>query len=130
MTIRRPEIVIEGSDDGSVWKEYEFRWKPGDVRRPPRTAAPFQPRLDWQMWFAAMESPPPWFGALVLRLLQGEPSVLALLGNNPFPIRPPRFVRALLYDYRMTDPATRRRTRTWWRRELLGTYFPSAYLPR
>ena len=130
MTTERPEIVIEGSDDGSAWREYTFRYKPGDPRQPPRRVAPHQPRLDWQMWFAALGRPPAWFLRLLARLLEGSPDVLALLDGNPFPERPPRYVRALLYDYRMTDRETRCRTGAWWRRELLGVYVPTCTLGR
>ncbi|HXM78426.1 MAG TPA: lipase maturation factor family protein [Thermoanaerobaculia bacterium] len=126
LTIRRPEILVEGSDDGRTWKAYEFRWKPGDVLRRPPFVAPHQPRLDWQMWFAALGSfeADPWFGRLLVRLLEGSPEVLALLARNPFPDRPPRFVRARLWDYRFTDPAGRRETGAWWRREEIGAYGP------
>ena len=130
MTTTRPEIVIEGSDDAQVWREYSFRYKPGDLRRRPGQVAPHQPRLDWQMWFAALEPPPPWFVRLLVRLLEGSPDVLALLGDNPFPQRPPTFVRALLYDYRMTDRQARHRDGTYWRRELLGVYVPPCTLAR
>jgi hypothetical protein len=128
MTTERPEIVIEGSLDGDEWREYHFRYKPGDVMRPPRFVAPHQPRLDWQMWFAAMRSPPPWFARLLQSLLEGTPDVLALLERDPFPHGRPRYVRALLYDYRMTDREERRRTGAWWRRELRGLYFPPVRL--
>ena len=128
MTTRRPDIIVEGSMDGVEWREYGFRYKPDDTRKPPRWVAPHQPRLDWQMWFAALEYPPPWFERFLLRLLEGAPDVLSLLERNPFPERPPRYVRALLYDYRMTDVATRRRTGAWWRRDLLGVYFPECTL--
>jgi hypothetical protein len=126
MTTRRPEIVVEGSDDGRTWKEYEFRWKPGDVRRRPGFVAPHQPRLDWQMWFAALGSleENPWFLNFLARLLQGKPSVVRLLRTNPFPAGPPRYVRARLDDYHFTDRAARRSTRAWWRREPLGLYCP------
>jgi len=126
MTTRRPEIVVEGSDDGRTWKEYEFRWKPGDLRRPPGFVAPHQPRLDWQMWFAALGSleENPWFLNFLARLLQGEPSVVRLLRTNPFPAGPPRYVRAQLDDYHFTDRATRRSSGAWWRREPLGLYCP------
>ena len=124
MTMTRPEIVIEGSDDGRTWREYGFRYKPGDPQRSPRWAAPHQPRLDWQMWFAALAAPPPWFMHLLRRLLDGSPDVRGLFAHVPFPDRPPTYVRALLYDYQMTDRATRRRTGAWWRRELLGLYVP------
>jgi len=124
MTVQRPEILVEGSDDGEHWKEYRFRYKVGDLTRPPRQVAPHQPRLDWQMWFAALGSPPGWFVAFLVRLLEGSPEVLGLLAGNPFPGRPPRRVRAVLYDYRMTDLAERRRTGIWWKRERLGLYVP------
>ena len=119
MTTWRPELILEGSQDGRTWLEYDFRWKPGDVRRPPRFVAPHQPRLDWQMWFAALGAPlsDVWLEQLRARLLQGSPDVLALLRTNPFPESPPRFVRAVLYDYRFTSPSERRATGAWWRRE-------------
>jgi hypothetical protein len=122
MTTERREIVIEGSNDRRTWREYAFPFKPGDVRHAPRLAAPHQPRLDWQMWFAALRSPELWFGNLLVRLLEGSPDVLALFEHNPFPDHPPRYVRALVYEYRMTDLATRRRTGAWWHRELRGQY--------
>jgi predicted DCC family thiol-disulfide oxidoreductase YuxK len=129
MTTERPEIVIEGSDDGASWREYGFRYKPGDVMRPPSWVAPHQPRLDWQMWFAALNyAPPPWFEAFLARVLEGSPDVLALLGTNPFPEKPPRYLRALLYDYRIADRATHRRTGAWWVRTLRGLYFPPCAL--
>ena len=126
MTTTRPEIVVEGSDDGVTWLPYEFKWKPGDVRRRPGFVEPHQPRLDWQMWFAALGSydDTPWFAAFLERLLRGSPPVLALLERNPFPAAPPRYVRAMLYDYRFTDPGARRREGAWWRREWRGPYSP------
>jgi len=124
MTVRRPEIAIEGSDDGETWQEYTFRYKVGDLNRAPRQVAPHQPRLDWQMWFAALGSPPGWLLALVMRLLEGSPEVLKLFARNSFPEHPPRYVRAVLYDYRMTDLETHRSTGAWWKREPLGLYLP------
>jgi hypothetical protein len=124
MTVRRPEISIEGSDDGETWREYTFRYKVSEPNRPPRQVAPHQPRLDWQMWFAALSSPPVWVLALLLRLLEGAPEVLKLFAINPFPERPPRYARAVLFDYRMTDLETRRRTGAWWTRERVGLYLP------
>ncbi len=105
MTTSRPEIVIEGSDDLETWRPYAFRWKPGDPARRPRFVAPHQPRLDWQMWFAALGSAEesPWILRLAGRLLEGSPDVLALLAGNPFPDHPPRYIRATLYDYRFTN---------------------------
>ncbi|MDY7232343.1 lipase maturation factor family protein [Hyalangium rubrum] len=128
MTVERPEISIEGSEDGEHWREYPFRYKVSRLDQAPRQVAPHQPRLDWQMWFAALGSPPSWFLSLLVRLLEGSPEVLALLERNPFPERPPRYVRAVLYDYRMTDPATRRSTGAWWKREQLGLYVPPVAL--
>jgi len=130
MTTARPEIVIEGSDDRRTWREYAFKYKPSRPEDRPRWIAPHQPRLDWQMWFAALGRPPAWFPILLQRLLEGSPEVLRLLGPNPFPDHPPRYVRALLYQLRMTDIATKRRTGAWWRRELIDTYFPAATLTR
>lgn len=126
MTKSRPEIVIEGSSDGVTWLPYEFKYKPGDLSHPPGFVAPHMPRLDWQMWFAALggERRHPWFRNFLVRLLQDSPDVLSLLKTNPFPDRPPRYVRALLYDYRFTDRAAKRSTGAWWRRELRGTYSP------
>ena len=126
MTTERMEIVIEGSADGVTWQPYEFRYKPGDPARRPGFVEPHQPRLDWQMWFAALSSydQTPWFHALLIRLLQGSPDVAALLGRNPFPDHPPTYVRALAYDYHFTTPAERRATGAWWTRALLGAYSP------
>ena len=126
MTMERPEIVLEGSEDGASWKPYEFRWKPGDPRRRPRFVAPHQPRLDWQMWFAALGDyrANPWLVSTMARLREGSPQVLSLLAVNPFPAQPPRFVRAVLYDYRFTNAEERRRTGAWWQRELRGLYAP------
>jgi len=77
-----------------------------------------------------VSSPPGWLLAMVVRLLEGSPDVLSLLGDNPFPERPPRYVRAVLYDYRMADRATRRSTGAWWERERLGLYLPPLSLSR
>ena len=125
MTTRRDEIIIEGSSDGSEWHEYEFRYKPGDLFRAPPWNIPHQPRLDWQMWFAALEDPRqlPWLWRFLQRLLENEPSVTALLRKNPFPDKPPVYVRAEFYDYTFTDEAGKA-TGRWWERHLLGLYFP------
>jgi hypothetical protein len=125
MTRERREIVIEGSNDGRVWLPYELPHKPGDLARAPRWVAPGQPRLDWQMWFAALSPlPPHWFSRLLQRLLEGSPEVLALFQHVPFPDHPPRLVRALMYRYRFTDRETWRATGACWRREPLGLYHP------
>jgi len=131
MTTSRPEIIIEGSNDGETWHEYEFIWKPGALNQRPGWAQPFQPRLDWQMWFAALRtSPPAWFQNLCYRLLEGKPEVLALLEQNPFPDAPPRYVRALRYEYRFTSPIEREASGNWWHRELLGLYMKDMSLAR
>ncbi len=126
MTTTRPEIIVEGSNDGTLWTPYEFRFKPGDVKRAPPWVAPYQPRLDWQMWFAALGNVGEnrWFYNFAARLMQGSPAVLGLLDRNPFPGGPPRYIRAAVYDYQFTDFAERRRTGAWWRREEKATYLP------
>ena len=130
MTTQRLEIVLEGSDDGVTWKEYEFRWKPGDVMRRPGVTGPHMPRLDWQMWFAALDTAhlQPWYFEFCDRVLEGSRPVLALLGHDPFPAHPPRFLRSLVYDYHFTDQATWRVTGAWWTRRLRGTYGPAITL--
>ncbi|OBH76916.1 lipase maturation factor family protein [Mycobacterium scrofulaceum] len=125
----RREVVVEGTDeahltDQTVWKEYEFKGKPGNVRRLPRQWAPYHLRLDWLMWFAAI-SPAyaqPWLTPFLQRLLRNDRPTLRLLRHNPFPDAPPRYVRALLYEYRFTTPAELRRERAWWHRTLIGGY--------
>jgi hypothetical protein len=130
MTTTRPEIVIEGSSDGQTWREYVFRYKPGPLTRQVPWTIPHQPRLDWQMWFAALDDyrQNPWFVSLMLRLLEGSPPVVALLDANPFPEGPPRFVRARLYDYRFADERTHAATGDWWIRQAAGWYFPKVSL--
>jgi hypothetical protein len=132
MTTSRPEIIVEGSNDGVTWFEYEFKYKPGDVKRRPKFVAPHQPRLDWQMWFAALSDyrHNPWFVNFCVRLLQGSPEVLALLERNPFPNAPPRYIRAVVYEYHFTDFATRGKTGAWWRREPGATIFPLSLFDR
>jgi lipase maturation factor 1 len=130
MTTQRLEIVIEGSDDGETWREYQFKYKPGDVDRAPVFTTPHMPRLDWQMWFAALGDAQsnPWFENFMVCLLQGSPPVIDLLAYDPFPAHPPRYLRAVLYDYRFTSAAVRRRTGAWWTRDRLGLYFPAVSL--
>jgi predicted DCC family thiol-disulfide oxidoreductase YuxK len=127
MTKDRDEIVIEGSADGIDWLPYEFKWKPGDVMRAPGWCAPHQPRLDWQMWFAALGSyrENPWFGRLIVRLLLGSRDVSQLLAKNPFRHDPPRYIRAMFYRYRFTTLRERRETGAWWKREQLREYLPT-----
>jgi len=132
MTTERREIIIEGSRDGRQWRPYVLAYQPGPLARAPVWATPHQPRLDWQMWFAALGPAErnPWFQNLLVRLLQGQRPVLSLLARNPFPEAPPRFVRARLWLYRFTDFEQRRASGRWWRRELLGTYHQAVSLGR
>jgi lipase maturation factor 1 len=126
MTTTRPEIVVEGSNDGETWTPYELAYEPGDVGRPPPWVAPHQPRLDWQMWFAALGDAggAPWFQRFCRQLLAGSPDVVRLLARNPFGDRPPRYVRAILYRYHFAPPDAHRRG-IWWTREPLGDYLPA-----
>lgn len=128
MTTSRAEIRVEGSQDGVKWETYEFKYKPGPLNRRPGFVAPYQPRLDWQMWFAALSDyrHNPWFINFCEQLLQGSPSVLGLLERDPFAGRPPRYIRATLYEYRFTSLSERKKTGDWWARRLLGRYLPTA----
>jgi predicted DCC family thiol-disulfide oxidoreductase YuxK len=129
MTTSRDEIIVEGSYDGVEWRPYEFRYKPGDVARAPPWNIPHQPRLDWQMWFAALDDPQrlPWFSRFLERLLENEPTVTSLLKTNPFPDKPPVYVRAQFYHYTYGSSEEKARGQ-WWDRRLLGFYFPAAHL--
>ncbi|MGH8093448.1 MAG: lipase maturation factor family protein [Chthoniobacterales bacterium] len=130
MTKERLEIIIEGSADGIDWKPYDFKWKPGGLDRMPAFVEPHQPRLDWQMWFAALSDARqnPWFFGLAFRLLENSPDVMRLLGNNPFPKKPPRYLRAELYRYRFSTLAEHRKTGQWWQRQDLREYLPTISL--
>jgi hypothetical protein len=121
MTTSRPELVLEVSENGRDFVEYPFRWKPGDPTRRPGFVEPHMPRLDWQMWFAALdpEGARYWLEAFGRRVLDGEPSVIRLLGPSPIRGRP-RTVRFAYYQYRFTTPDERARTGAWWVRTLLG----------
>jgi hypothetical protein len=127
----RHEVVVEGTaderlDDTTRWQEYGFRGKPGDPARLPRQVAPYHLRLDWLMWFAAL-SPgyaESWFRPFLARLLRNDPATVRLLRHNPFSDEPPRYVRAMLYRYRFTSRAERRRTGDWWKRSVVGEYLP------
>ena len=126
MTTTRNEIIIQGSDDQRTWLTYEFKWKPCDIRRRPGWVAPHQPRVDWQMWFAALRSYEhvPWFTNFLVRLLTGTPEVLDLLDKNPFPDTPPQYIRAVVHEYHFTDLKKKQATGAWWRREFRGLYCP------
>ncbi len=131
ITRTRREIVLEGTQDSypgpaSVWKEYDFKCKPGDVRRAPCLVSPYHYKLDWQMWFAAMSTYRyhPWILNLAAKLLENDRPTLALMAANPFPSAPPRWVRATLYEYHFTSPLERKRSGAWWVRKPLGVYLP------
>jgi hypothetical protein len=130
MTTSRPELVIEGSEDQSHWSEYSFRYKPGELHRGLPLIAPYQPRLDWQMWFAALGNyrENPWMATLIFRLLLNEPSVTALFDPSPF-AKPPKYIRVVLYKYTFTAPDERRRTGQIWQRERVGNWLESISLP-
>lgn len=130
MTTWRPEIIIEGSKDGVTWLPYEFKYKPGEPTRRPPWVEPHQPRLDWQMWFAALGNyrADPWILQFLERLLEGSPQVLGLLGRNPFPDAPPRYIRAQVYDYRFTTREEYKVTGEWWHREWKRAYVPEVSL--
>ncbi|HKC29091.1 MAG TPA: lipase maturation factor family protein, partial [Jatrophihabitans sp.] len=125
----RREVIVEGTtdqtvSDDTVWHEYEFKGKPGDVKRRPPQIAPYHLRLDWLMWFAGISRSyaDGWLQAFVSKLLRNDPATLKLLRHNPFPDHPPHFVRALVYHYRFTTWQERRETGAIWHRELIGEY--------
>lgn len=126
MTKSRPEIVIEGSLDGRDWIEYEFKSKPGNLYRMPPVVAPHQPRLDWQMWFAALGSMNnnPWLQNFLVRLFENSPQVTSLLAYNPFNESPPKYIRARLYEYEFASPEEIFSEGKWWNRRLTAEYSP------
>ncbi len=131
MTTTRPEIIVQGSNDGQTWLDYEFRYKPGDLRAAAALGAPYQPRLDWQMWFAALSGLSRL--ALVHEFHGASAAGLAgccgiARGKIRFPTRRPKYVRAELFDYSFTNFATRRATGDWWTRQPRGLYFPEISL--
>ena len=130
MTPNLYEIEFQGSDDGHTWIAYPFRYKPQDVYQAPGIYAPYQPRFDWNLWFASLGS---WTQySIVPRtevlLLSNDPDVLTLFAGNPFPKYPPREVRAVLWQYWFTSMAEKRATGKWWRRKLLGPYAPTVVM--
>ncbi|NUQ19753.1 MAG: lipase maturation factor family protein [Gemmatimonadaceae bacterium] len=124
MTTARYEIEFQGSRDGITWRTYRFRYKPQDPMERPGIFAPYQPRFEWNLWFASLAPwrDSPWVVITQERLLEGSPTVLSLFRENPFPDGAPTQVRSVLWQYWFTDPATKRRTGAWWRRELLGPF--------
>jgi hypothetical protein len=124
MTEARYEIEFQGSNDGTTWIPYRFRYKPQDIHERPGVYAPYQPRFDWNLWFASLGSwqQSPWVVAAQRRLVEGSPSVLRLFRGDPFNGKPPAMVRAVLWQYWFTDIPTRRATGAWWRRKELGLF--------
>jgi hypothetical protein len=134
-TTSRPEIIVQGSNDGQSWRAYDFRYKPGPVDRRPSWNIPHQPRLDWQMWFEALRleevykatgtidprTMSAWFQSFLMRLMKSEPNVVGLLAKNPFPDQPPKSIRIKLYQYRFTTAAEANATGDWWHRDLVWT---------
>jgi hypothetical protein len=130
MTRGRYEIEFQGSNDGSDWLPYPFRYKPQALNEAPGIYAPYQPRFEWNLWFASLGD---WrqndlVPATELRLLTNDPDVLKLFRSNPFLRSPPRFTRAVLWQYWFTSREEKRRTGDWWRRQLLGLYAPELTL--
>jgi len=140
MTVERPEIIVEGSDDGVDYKAYQFKYKVSRPEQTPPIIAPMQPRLDWQMWFESLNAtygeryspvkglnpePSPWFIKFMTKLGEGDPAVLNLLAVNPFspPHSPPKFLRARVVNYTMVSPAELLETKRWWKTADIGTYF-------
>jgi len=126
---QRFELIIEGTNDETInsqtrWKEYEFKYKPGNIYRQLPVIAPYQPRIDWQIWFAAMESPNenPWLIHMVWKLLHNDKGTLSLLSNSPFPDNPPSYVRIQFYKYEFTNPQDN--SGAYWKRNLIGTWIP------
>ena len=140
VTRERHEIILEGTTDlvdtpATVWQEYGFKAKPGDLYRMPPQIAPYHLRLDWMVWFLPftvkvtprglhVRGYEAWFLRFVQKLLSADPGILALMGTNPFPEAPPALIRARFYHYTYTDPQTRKATGAWWYRQLLGEFLP------
>ena len=127
MTTERIEIEFQGSSDGKTWIPYPFRYKPQDPSKPPRVYAPYQPRFDWNLWFASLGDwrQNPWVARVEVLLLRNDPSVLQLFAGNPFPGQPPLEVRAEAWKYWFTDLSLKRETGMWWERKDEGLYAPT-----
>jgi predicted DCC family thiol-disulfide oxidoreductase YuxK len=126
MTTQRMEIQVEGSQDGERWEPFWFRYKPGPLNRRPLWVEPYQPRLDWQMWFAALSNARdnPWFIRMMVGLLSGSKPIAGLFERTPFEGVAPKLVRATVYEYHFTTWDERRKTGNYWKREIKGLYFP------
>ncbi|MBI5245702.1 MAG: lipase maturation factor family protein [Elusimicrobia bacterium] len=126
MTRTRDEIAVEVSADGHEWREWPFPYKPGDARRAPPWVAPHMPRLDWQMWFAALGEPgdSPWFNNLLVRLLQNDKDVQGLLGPHPLGGARPVYARAWRYETAFSTPEQKKADGSWWTRKRKGLFYP------
>jgi hypothetical protein len=127
MTRGRYEIEFQGSDDGKNWLPYSFRYKPQNLGTPPGIYAPYQPRFDWNLWFASLGS---WRDYSIVprtevQLLSNDRDVLNLFAKNPFPNGPPRQVRAVMWQYWFTTVSEKRTHGLWWRRQFMGLYAPT-----
>ncbi|MGA8273475.1 MAG: lipase maturation factor family protein, partial [Candidatus Sulfotelmatobacter sp.] len=127
MTRGRYEIEFQGSTDGQHWMAYPYRYKPQELNQPPRIYAPYQPRFDWNLWFASLDSwrNDPIVPNTEVRLLSNDKDVLKLFAGNPFAHEAPHQIRVLLWQYWFTTMAEKRGTGMWWRRQLLGRYAPT-----
>ncbi|NNN05625.1 MAG: DUF393 domain-containing protein [Elusimicrobia bacterium] len=128
MTKTRDELSVEVSVDGNDWREWPFKWKPGDPRRAPPVVAPYMPRLDWQMWFAALGAPSPWLDGLLTRLMEGSPAVEGLLGPNPLGGARPVYARVAVWRTRFATAEQRRADGSWWTRRRAGLLIPAVSL--
>jgi hypothetical protein len=130
MTTKRMEIQIEASLDGQTWQPYLFRYKPGPLNRRLPWVEPYQPRLDWQMWFASLSAARnnPWFIRTMVALLRDSKPVKGLFEQTPFGGAQPKFVRATIYEYHFTSWDEHQKTGNYWKRELKGLYFPAISL--
>ena len=130
MTTKRDEIIIEGSDDGKNWKTYEFKFKPGDIKRAPQWVQPHQPRLDWQMWFAALSTydRQHWYLNFLFKLLKNEREVTSLLLKNPFQNQAPKYIRSQRYSYTFNSYEKWKESGQWWQRDYISEYAPVVQL--
>jgi len=131
MTRKRPEIILEGSHDTQQWRAYDFKFKPDDLTEAPAWIQPHQPRLDWQMWFAALRGDvrqSRWFLSFVRRLLDGSDAVTSLIGTDPFPNKPPQYIRARIFEYEYSTIDTLLQEGRWWQRENERMYLPPVSL--
>jgi len=129
MTTKRVELIFEGSNDGENWRQYEFKYKPGDINRRPPFILGHMPRLDWRLWFMPFHSfpyIPSWFLQFLEKMIQHKEDIIGLLAKPlPFPEdQPPHFLRVMSYHYKFSSPEIKKQTGQWWTRHLVGPYIP------